>query len=117
MPLLGMRKRLQIGQKGTIGHDIANDEVIQPLQGGQGQVGAPQVPLLGHEDEIETPNLACKSNFGDDCEPWGYVALVSCRTHSCLLLARAWDFRAFSGFGFWNFLSGFRVGFRASFTK
>ena len=24
----------------------------------QGQVGGPQVPLLGHGDEIETPNLA-----------------------------------------------------------
>ena len=24
----------------------------------QGQVGGPQVPLLGHGNEIETPNLA-----------------------------------------------------------
>ena len=39
---------------------MANDEVRQDLQGGQGQVGGPQVPLLGHGDEIETPNLACK---------------------------------------------------------
>ena len=56
MPLLGMRKRLQIGQKGTIGHNIANDEVIQTLEGVQGQVGVPQVPFLGHVDEMETPN-------------------------------------------------------------
>ena len=26
----------------------------------QGQVGGPQVPLLGHGDEIETPNWACR---------------------------------------------------------
>ena len=26
------------------------------------------------------------------------------------MFARSWDFRSFSGFGFWNFLSGFRVG-------
>ena len=38
-----------------------NDEVTQPLQGDQGQVGGPQVPLLGHGDEIETPNWACRS--------------------------------------------------------
>ena len=25
----------------------------------QGQVGGPQVPLLGHGDEIETPNWVC----------------------------------------------------------
>ena len=33
-------------------HDVANDEVTQPLQGGQGQVCRPQVPLLGHGDEM-----------------------------------------------------------------
>ena len=26
----------------------------------QDQVGGPQVPLLGHGDKIETPNLACR---------------------------------------------------------
>ena len=26
----------------------------------QDQVGGPQVPLLGHGDEIETPNWACR---------------------------------------------------------
>ena len=43
----------------TINDDRANEEVNQPLQAGQDQVGGPQVPLLGHGDEIETPNLAC----------------------------------------------------------
>ena len=33
-----------------------NLEVRQLHQGGQGQVGVPQVPLLGHEGELETPN-------------------------------------------------------------
>ena len=35
---------------------MANDEVDQHLQGGQRQVGGPQVPLLGHGDGIESPN-------------------------------------------------------------
>ena len=51
-----MTKRPQIGHDGTIRQEMANDEVGQHLQGGQGQVGGPQVPLLGHGDEIETPN-------------------------------------------------------------
>ena len=37
---------------------MANDEAIQPLQGGQGQVGGPQTPLLDLGYEIETPNWA-----------------------------------------------------------
>ena len=37
----------------------ANKEVIQPLQGGQGQVSGSQMPLLVHGDEIETPNWVC----------------------------------------------------------
>ena len=45
------------------------------------------MPILGHGDEIESPNWACRncrtgiSNFerirhSDACEPWGYVAPV-----------------------------------------
>ena len=41
---------------GTIGQEIENYKVIQLLEGDQGQVGGPQVPLLGHGDEIENPN-------------------------------------------------------------
>ena len=41
---------------GTIGHEIENDEVNQPLEGDQGPVSGPQVPLPGREDEIENPN-------------------------------------------------------------
>ena len=36
---------------------MANDEVSQHLYGGQGQVGGPQVPLLGHGNDTD-PNLA-----------------------------------------------------------
>ena len=55
---MGMSKRPQIGHVGTIEHEISNDEVTQPVQGGHGQVGGSQVPLLGHGEEIETPNWA-----------------------------------------------------------
>ena len=54
-----MTKRPRIGHDGTSGQEMANDKVYQRLQGGQVQVGRPQVPLLGHGSEIETPNLAC----------------------------------------------------------
>ena len=37
---------------------MANDEVLQRLQGDQGQVGGSQVPLPGHGDEIENLNWA-----------------------------------------------------------
>ena len=32
---------------------MANDEVSQYLHGGQGQVGGPQVPLLGHGNDTD----------------------------------------------------------------
>ena len=48
-----MTKRSQVGHDGSSGQEMANDEVNKCLQGGQGQVGGPQVPLLGHGDEIE----------------------------------------------------------------
>ena len=35
---------------------MANDEDGQRLQGDQGWVGGPQVRLLGHRDEVESPN-------------------------------------------------------------
>ena len=57
-----MTKRPQIGHDGTSGQEMAHDEVGQHLQGGQGQVSGPQVPLLGHGDEIKSPNWIC----GDD---------------------------------------------------
>ena len=40
--------------------EMANDEVGQCLQGGQGQVGGPQVPLLSHRSDIKSPNWACR---------------------------------------------------------
>ena len=55
-----MTKRPQIWHAGTSGHEMANDEVGQHLQGGQGQVGGPQVPLLGHGDEVESLNWVCR---------------------------------------------------------
>ena len=33
---------------------MANDEVSRYLYGGQGQVGGPQVPLLGHGNDTQT---------------------------------------------------------------
>ena len=55
-----MTKRPRIGHYGTSGQEVANDMVSQPQEGDQGQVGGPQAPLLGHGDEIENPNLACR---------------------------------------------------------
>ena len=53
---MGMTKRPQIGHDGTSGQEMAHDEVSQSLQGGQGQVSGPQVPLLGHGNDIKSPN-------------------------------------------------------------
>ena len=55
-----MTKRPQKGDDETSGQEIANDQVCQHLQSGQGQVVGPQVPLLGHGDEIENTNWACR---------------------------------------------------------
>ena len=55
-----MTKRPQIGHDGSSGQEMTNDEVGKDVEGGQGQVGGPQVPLLGHGDEIEIPNWACR---------------------------------------------------------
>ena len=52
-----MAKRPQIRHDGTSRQEMANDEV---RQGGQGHVSGPQVPLPGHEDEIENPNWASR---------------------------------------------------------
>ena len=53
---MGRRWRPQIERVGTIGHDSKDDEVPQPPQVDQGEVGGQHVPLLGHGEEIETPN-------------------------------------------------------------
>ena len=63
--------KIQIGHKGTIGHNIANDEVIQTLEGIQGPVGVPQVPLLAHVDEIKTPNWTCRDYWTWHRKWWG----------------------------------------------
>ena len=55
-----MTKRPQIGHDGTSGQEIANNEVGQHLQGGQGQVGGPQVPLLGYGSDIKSQKWACR---------------------------------------------------------
>ena len=55
-----MTKRPQIGHDGTSGQEIANDEVGQHLQGGQGQVSEPQEPLQGHGSKIESPDWTCR---------------------------------------------------------
>ena len=61
---MGMRQRPQIRHEGTISHDGANDEVNRLLHRGQDQVGEPEVPLLGREDEIETSKLGCTLHIG-----------------------------------------------------
>ena len=53
---MGVRQKPQVEHVGTTGDDSKDDEVSQPHQGDQSQVGVPQVPLQGHGDEIETPN-------------------------------------------------------------
>ena len=68
------RQRTQIGHVGTVGLEIENDEVIKPQEGDQGQVGGQQVPLLGHGNEINSPNEVISHQ--DACEPWGYVAPI-----------------------------------------
>ena len=57
---MGITKRPQIGHDETSGQEMTNDEVGQRLQGGHGQVSGPQIPLLGHGDEVESPNWVCK---------------------------------------------------------
>ena len=53
-----MTKRPQIGHDGTSGQEMANDKVSKPQEGDRGQVGGPQVPLLGRGDDKETQNWA-----------------------------------------------------------
>ena len=53
---VGMTKKPRIGHDGTSGEEMANCEVNLHLQRGQGLVGGPQVPLLGHGDKVESPN-------------------------------------------------------------
>ena len=55
-----MTKRSRIGHDGTSGQEMANDKISQPQEGDQGQVRGPQVPLLGHGNEIKSPNWACR---------------------------------------------------------
>ena len=55
-----MTKRPRIRHDGASGLEMANDKVSQPQEGDQGQVGGPQVPLLGHGEEIESPNWVCR---------------------------------------------------------
>ena len=60
-----MTKRPRIGHDGTSGQEMTNDKISQPQEGDLGQVGGPQVPLLGHGSEIKNPNWACR-----DCRTW-----------------------------------------------
>ena len=55
-----MTKGPQIGHVRARRQEKANDEVAQRLQGGQGHVGGPQEPLLGHGNKIKCQNWACR---------------------------------------------------------
>ena len=59
---------------GAVGHYITNNKVTRPFQDGQDQVSVPQVPLLGHGDEIETLNLGCRDKIPDQCLSKKYCA-------------------------------------------
>ena len=48
--------------KVNIQHDSKDDQVSQPSQGVQGQVGHPQVHLRGQGAEIETSDWACRKH-------------------------------------------------------
>ena len=49
-----------IWQVRNFGHDLANDELVRPLQGDQGPASVPQVPLQGHVVSLGRCNLASK---------------------------------------------------------
>ena len=53
---MGMTKRPQIGHDGTSRQEMTNYEVGQHVEGGQGQDGGPQVPLLGHGYKVDCQN-------------------------------------------------------------
>ena len=46
-----------------IGHEMPSYEANQHLHGGQGQFGGPQVPHLGHGNEMENQNWVCRDNI------------------------------------------------------
>ena len=56
---MGMTKRPQIGNDGTIVQELARDKVGQCQQGGQEEVCGLQLPLQGHVNEIKSRNWAC----------------------------------------------------------
>ena len=42
-----------------IGENVLAKKFFGSVKVDRGQVGQPQVPVLGHRDDKETPNLAC----------------------------------------------------------
>ena len=77
-----MRYRAQIGYMGMIGHEMPSYEANQHLHGGQGQFGGPQVPHLGHGNEIENQNWVCREELGT----WTPASLGG-MSHQLLLLS------------------------------
>ena len=57
------RKAISVPKRSVsqIGHEKANDEVAQPLKGGQDQVGVSHVPLQGRGKTLETSNWECRA--------------------------------------------------------
>ena len=43
-----------------MGENVLAKEFFGSVEVDRGQVSGPQVPLLGHGDDKETPNLACR---------------------------------------------------------
>ena len=52
----GWQRDTKLRHDGTSWQEIPNDEVGQHVQGGQVQLGGPQVPLLGHGYKVDCQN-------------------------------------------------------------
>ena len=53
--------RLKVGgMVESMQENVLTKEFFGSVEVDRGQVSGPQVPLLGHGDDKETPNLACR---------------------------------------------------------
>ena len=58
-----MAGRIELKLGGMVegmGENVLAKEFFGSVEVDRGQVSGPQVPLLGHGDDKETPNLACR---------------------------------------------------------
>ena len=57
--MAGPMELILCGMIEGVWENVLAKEFFRSVEVDQGQVGQPQVPLLGHRDDKETPNLAC----------------------------------------------------------